>query len=83
MFKPDAKIFDELTQKISDLIPPGIQQAQQDFKANVKKIVSQSLTKIDLVSREEFDIQTQVLLRTREKLEALEKKLEELEKKHL
>ena len=79
MFKPDPAILDDIVKKISGLIPPGLSQAKDDLKANIKNILSQSLTKVDLVSREEFDIQTKVLLRTREKLEALEKKLAEIE----
>jgi len=83
MFKPDPAILDDIVKKISGLIPPGLTQAKDDLKANIKSILSQSLSKADLVSREEFDIQTKVLLRTREKLEQLEEKMEELEKKHL
>lgn len=83
VFKPDPAILDDIVKKISGLIPPGLSQAKDDLKANIKSILSQSLTKVDLVSREEFDIQTKVLLRTREKLEQLEAKIEELEKTHL
>ncbi len=78
MFKPDPAMLDELTKKLSGLIPPGLQQAKEDLKTNIKNILSQGLTKVDLVSREEFDIQAKVLLRTREKLEQLEKKLDEI-----
>jgi len=83
VFKPDPAILDDIVKKISGLIPPGLAQAKDDLKANIKSILSQSLTKVDLVSREEFDIQTKVLLRTREKLEQLEEKMQELENKHL
>ncbi|VAW81860.1 Uncharacterized protein YqiC [hydrothermal vent metagenome] len=78
MFKPDPAILEEISKKISGMIPPGLHQAKEDLKGNIKSILSQNLTKFDLVSREEFDIQTKVLLRTREKLEQLEKKLDEL-----
>ena len=81
MFKPDPAILEEISKKISGIIPPGLQQAGDDLKKNIKSIVSQSLTRADLVSREEFDIQTKVLLRTREKLEELEKTVAQLEEK--
>jgi len=61
-------------------MPQGIAQAARD---NLRAAASSAFEKMDLVSREELDVQQRVLLRTREKLEALEKQVAELEKKIL
>ena len=52
----------------------------EEVDKKVKQVIQAQLMKLDLVSREEFDVQTKVLLRTREKLQALEEKLQQLEK---
>jgi hypothetical protein len=57
-----------------------LQQAKSDFDARLKTLLQQQLANYQMVSREEFDIQARVLARTREKLEALEARLAELEK---
>ncbi|MDA4724218.1 accessory factor UbiK family protein [Enterobacter hormaechei] len=54
-------------------------QAREDMHANIKDILAQGLRRLDLVTREEFDVQSQVLARTREKLESLEKRIADLE----
>ena len=54
----------------------------KDIEKNVKAMMSQGFAKLDLVTREEFDIQAQVLAKTRAKLEALEARVAELETKH-
>lgn len=53
----------------------------EDLKSNVQQLLSRQLNKMNLVSRDEFEAQQAVLLRTREKLDALEKQLAEIEKK--
>ncbi len=73
-----AHKINQLADKIESLLPPGIRQVKDDFDDKLKKLLQQQLTKMDFVSREEFDIQTKVLARTREKLEQLEKRVEEL-----
>jgi BMFP domain-containing protein YqiC len=78
---PDTKFIDELARQISDSIPAGVKGVQQDLQKNIHTLLQGSLAKLDLVTREEFDTQTQVLLRTREKLEQLEKTIAELEEK--
>ena len=70
----------QLADKIESLLPPGLKQVKGDFDDKLKKVLQQQLTKMDFVSREEFDIQSKVLARTREKLEQLEKQLEKLHK---
>jgi ubiquinone biosynthesis accessory factor UbiK len=73
------KLIDELSQKLSGIMPPGAQVLKEDFEKNVRGILHASLNKLDLVTREEFEIQSQVLARSRTRLEALEKRLAELE----
>ena len=75
----DPKILDELSKRIAGGIPPGLQMLQEDLRKNVRAALEAGLSHLDLVTREEFDIQAAVLARTREKLEQLERKLEELE----
>jgi len=77
----DPKIIDDISKKVADGMPSGLLSLQDDFKRNAKKMIEASLRKMDLVSREDFDIQTAVLQRTRAKLEALEARVAELEAK--
>ena len=72
--------FDDLAKKITGLLPGNIQQVQQDLESSIKALLQSSLTKMNLVSREEFDVQSALLTRTREKLDRMEKQLAELEK---
>ena len=74
------KQFEDLSKKISAFMPESLQGLQSDFESNVRSSLESGLRKMNLVTREEFDIQSAVLLRTREKLEALEKLVAELEK---
>ena len=72
--------IDKLTKHISDLIPGDVKHMQQDIEDNIRSLLQSSLTKMNLVTREEFDVQSAVLKRTREKLEQLEKQLEKLQR---
>jgi ubiquinone biosynthesis accessory factor UbiK len=72
----DFKSLDEITQRLSALLPPDLGAAKADLERNFHAVLQSGLKKMDLVTREEFDVQCAVLLRTREKLEALEAKLE-------
>jgi len=72
----DPKIFEDLNSRLGALIAAS---PAADLEKNARALLSSFFGKLDLVSREEFDIQTQVLLRTREKLKALETRLDELE----
>jgi hypothetical protein len=76
----DNQTINNLSDKIYELLPPGLQQAKSDFDARLKTLLQQQLANYEMVSREEFDIQTRVLQRTREKLEVIEARLKELEK---
>jgi ubiquinone biosynthesis accessory factor UbiK len=72
----NAKSFDELAAKIGQAIENS---PAKDIEKNIKTMLTSGLSRLDLVPRAEFDVQAQVLLKTREKLEALEKRLAELE----
>ncbi len=76
----DNQTINRLSDKINSLLPPGLQQVKTDFDAKLKTLLQQQLAEFEFVSREEFDIQSRVLQRTRAKLGALEDKLNQLEK---
>ncbi len=75
----DARTLDDLAAKLADSIPPQLKDMQKELGDQFKTLLQSNFAKMDLVSREEFDAQTRVLLRTREKLEALELLVAELE----
>ena len=79
----NMKLLDDLARQISETIPTGMKEMQGDVKKNIRTLLEGTLAKLDLVTREEFDAQTKVLARTREKLEQLEKTISELEKENL
>jgi ubiquinone biosynthesis accessory factor UbiK len=72
------KFFEEMQQRMAELIA---QSPAKDIERNMKAMMSSAFTKIDLVPREEFDVQAKVLARTRERLEQLEQRVAELEAK--
>lgn len=73
----DNRIVDEISTKIKDLLS---NTPAADFNKNVRALLQSSFAKLDLVTREEFDVQREVLKRAREKLTQLEGRLAELEK---
>jgi BMFP domain-containing protein YqiC len=73
--------FDDLSEKLSSAIPSSVKQMKKDVEKNFRAILSSAFSKMELVTREEFDAQTKVLARTRKKLEELEKIVAELEKR--
>lgn len=75
----DLNHLDDLARRLSDMVPPGLRKSREELQATFKTALQAGLGKLDLVTREEFDVQRAVLLRTREKLEALEKVVAELE----
>ncbi|RLP19682.1 accessory factor UbiK family protein [Raoultella ornithinolytica] len=60
-------------------MPKGLRDLGEDVEKKIRQVLQSQLTRLDLVSREEFDVQTQVLLRTREKLALLEQRISDLE----
>ncbi|MQL48106.1 MULTISPECIES: ubiquinone biosynthesis accessory factor UbiK [Photorhabdus] len=77
----DPKKIEQIARQIQDSLPKGVKEFGDDIEKKLRMILQSQLGKLDLVNREEFDIQTQVLLRTREKLTAMEQRLNELEAK--
>lgn len=75
----DPKILDDLSRRLADSLPAGVTALQDDVRRNARAALQSALDHLDLVTREEFDIQRAVLVRTREKLEALETRISELE----
>jgi ubiquinone biosynthesis accessory factor UbiK len=76
----DPKSLDELARKLADAVPPGLAALRDDLERNFKAVLQGGLAKLDLVTRQEFDIQAAVLRRSRERLEELEKRIAALEK---
>ncbi|WP_115720477.1 ubiquinone biosynthesis accessory factor UbiK [Gallaecimonas mangrovi] len=72
--------LEELAKQITNAMPPGVKAFSDEVESRVKQVLQAQLMKLDLVSRDEFDVQSRVLLKTREKLDALEARVEALEK---
>ena len=80
----DLSQLDDLARRLSSLVPPALRQplsgeAREELQQNFKSVLLAGLGKLDLVTREEFDVQRAVLLRTREQLETLQRTVAELE----
>ena len=75
----DPKILDDLAHKLADSVPPGLKDLTSDLEHNFRAMLQGALGKLELVTREEFDVQAGVLARTRAKLEELSQRLAELE----
>lgn len=77
-----TQIFDDLAKRLVAAVPAPLSEGaaalRQDLENNFKAMLQSGLTKFDLVTRQEFDVQSGVLKRTREKLEVLEARLTEL-----
>jgi len=77
----DPKKLEQIAKQIQDSMPEPVKELGNDVEQKVRQVIQAQLGKLDVVNREEFDVQTQVLLRTRQKLTELEKKMAELEAK--
>lgn len=75
----DPKLIDDLSRKVAGSLPQGIAALQGDVQKNLHSAIAAALSRMDLVTREEFDIQTAVLHKTRAKLEAMEAQVAALE----
>ncbi len=75
----DSKDFDELTTKLAGLVPNGVAGAKEDFEKNARALLQGLFSRLELVTREEFDAQRAVLQKTRAKLEQLEQTVAELQ----
>jgi BMFP domain-containing protein YqiC len=72
--------IENIARKLAEAVPEGLRSVREDLENNFRSVLRASLSKLDLVTREEFEVQEAVLAKTRAKLEALETRLEELEK---
>lgn len=75
--RPDFQTIDEITRRLAAAVPAELKTAQAELEAQFKVILESTFNRLDLVTREEFEIQKKVLARTREKLEVLERRLAE------
>ncbi|MEK6748799.1 MAG: accessory factor UbiK family protein [Pseudomonadota bacterium] len=75
----DPKILEDIAQHVSNALPSGFKDLRHDVEKNLKVALQAGFNKLDLVTREEFDVQAAVLARTRAKLEELERRVVALE----
>ena len=75
----DTKTIDDIASRLADSIPSGLNNLKEDFEKNFHAILQSALGKLDLVTREEFEVQKAVLAKTRSKLDDFEKRIAELE----
>lgn len=75
----DSRPIEELARKLAESVPPGVRAMQADLERNFRALLESGLARMNLVTREDFDVQQRVLERTREKLAALESRLAALE----
>ena len=73
--------IDEFARRLAELVPADARAARDDLAANFRDALRSGLRKLDLVTREEFDVQRAVLARSREMVEALEARVAELEER--
>jgi ubiquinone biosynthesis accessory factor UbiK len=75
----DPKIIEDLTRRLASMVPEGARTLQQDLEKNFRASLSSAFSRLDLVTREELEVQQAVLAKTREKIEHLEARVRELE----
>jgi len=71
--------FEDLARKLFESIPPSLRAAQKDLEANFRSVLRTGLSRLDMVTRDEFDAQSRVLARSRELIETLERRVAQLE----
>ena len=71
--------FEDLARKLFESIPPSLRAAQKDLETNFRSVLRTGLSRLDMVTRDEFDAQARVLERSRELIEALERRVAQLE----
>jgi hypothetical protein len=74
----NPKKIEDIAKQVADAIPPSVKNVAAEFEEKTKTILQRKLAQLDVVTREEFEVQTHVLMKTREKLEALEAKIDQL-----
>jgi len=75
----EPKMLDDLARKLADSVPTGVRELQKDLEKNLHATLQSAFSKLDLVTREEFEVQSTLLARTRTKLDALETQIAALE----
>jgi BMFP domain-containing protein YqiC len=75
----DLSQIDDLARRLSGLVPPALREGREEMQDNFKAALQSGLAKLDLVTREEFDVQRAVLVRTRQQLDDLRLVVERLE----
>lgn len=75
----DPKSLEQLARSLADAVPPGLAAFRDDLERNFRAVLQGGLAKLDLVTRQEFDIQSAVLKRSRERLEELERRIAAIE----
>lgn len=75
----DTKFIDDTVKRLSESLPPGLSKFKKELEKNFRAILQSMFTKLELVTRDEFDIQKKVLTKTRIKINALEKQINDLE----
>lgn len=73
------QIVNRLSEQLSQVLPPGVRQLRGDIEENIKVVLREALARMELVTREEFDVQAALLARTRSRVEAVESELKALE----
>lgn len=76
---PDPRTLDDLARRLAESLPPGFTALRDDLESNFRAVLQAGLARLDLVTRQEFDVQAAVLQRSRERLEQLDRRLKELE----
>ena len=79
----DPKAIDDIASRLAGAIPPSLNNLKEDLEKTFQAILQGALSKLDLVTREEFEVQKMVLAKTRSKLEDLEKRVAEMEESFL
>ncbi len=74
----DLRTIDELTRKLGESLPPGLTQKKQELESQFRHVLTGAFERMNLVSREEFDAKCAVLEETRDRLAALESRLQEI-----
>ncbi|WP_299010594.1 accessory factor UbiK family protein [uncultured Shewanella sp.] len=77
----NPKKIEEMAKQLTDNLPSGLKQFASEFEDRTKQVLQNQLMKLDLVSREEFEVQQHVLVKTREKLTELQEQVDALEQK--
>jgi BMFP domain-containing protein YqiC len=77
----DKESIDQLARRLANAVPQGLKSVGEDLEQNFRSLLTSGISKLDLVTREEFEVQQAVLAKTRQTLETLEGRLETLEEK--